>query len=1207
MSQWTQAQKIPSAPGPKQADKKTAVHPFPFRKTALDAAFLLGQRLTFAILILLAIIFITYLGLDMAGGTPFGVAASRAVPQTAVYVGRLLQGDMGLTTAGSDTLIPRLVTEVIVERLPRSLGLLSVSLLGASFLGVILGVMAAYGRSQRSLSILLTTLIGVSVPSFFAAFLLQWAVTTYTRWAGKTILPVGGFGWDNHLILPAIVLAARPLAQITRITFVSVREILQQDYVRTARSKGLRGSRILFIHIIRNAAIPILTTIGVSLRFSLSSLPIVELYFGWVGVGFTLLKGIAQQDNDLTIGLTICLGLFFILVNLILDFSYRFIDPRLWDQPAHFASGERPSLLTRLKTAWADWRDWFRQFFHKREPDPWSERPSASIPARDEQTETPATANKPSPLRGILGNFPLIVGGLIVLALLVVIFFGPQLSPNNPYITQGLTKIDGQLMPPPFPPSDAYPWGTDLLGRDIMSLILTGAQQTLYLGALAVAARTILGALLGAVAGWYHGSRLDRFILSAAEVIAAFPTLLSAMILILALGIRRGLPPFIIALCLVGWGEIMQFVRSEVIAIRPQPYIESAVAVGARTSRIIGRHIMPNLLASLISIVAFEMGAVLMLLGELGFISIFIGGGTPVELSWMNSTLYSDVPEWGALLSNVRYMARSYPWTALYPMLAFFVSILGFNLFSEGVRRLVAQGNLVIARVVNKYTIALVVIAAIGGSWLQTNSGAMPFYRQQAESFDSSRAMEHVTALSAPEWNGRALGSPGMEQAAHYIADEFRALGLQAGGEKNSYFYTRYHAFERLNEIPTLAIADEGPTLVYGRDFAAYPGYLATDGQAAGPVRFVGLGQPSPYQAAVWRVTYPELDKADFSGEIVLALSEADARYLARFPKSGLLVVTDDPAKLGQRFTLSGRTGKHQDIVTGEISGSEKPSLWISEETAVRLLAGSGYDLASLRAEVAQLPLEGVMEIPLSMTANLNVAGTLETKWPIQHVLGYLPGASDVEFCTDCLSRNMIVVMAQYDSPPLGPEEDFYAWANNNASGVAVMLEAIRVMQEANYQPYKSFFFVAYSGEGLDGGEPVSNPEADKFLQAKTGFHIFNVEAVVETRGVGGGGDRLEVAAGGSLRLAELAETAAQQMGVPVARADEIIDIGVIYDEGGDLGGQKYPQVGLFWQGWQANNRTPLDSLDAISEDNLKDAGRTLAMMLMILGREENY
>jgi len=578
-----------------------------------------------------------------------------------------------------------------------------------------------------------------------------------------------------------------------------------------------------------------------------------------------------------------------------------------------------------------------------------------------------------------------------------------------------------------------------------MSLILSGAQQTLILGFLAVAARVFVGVILGAIGGWKSGGRLDRLILGTAEVISAFPTLLLGMIIILALGIRQGMRPFIIALCFVGWGEIMQFVRAEVISIRPKPYIEGAVALGARTPRIVIRHIFPNLFSALISIIALEMGAVLMLLGELGFISIFIGGGAIIDLV-NGRLLYADVPEWGALLSNIRYQARSYPWTAISPMLAFFVSIFGFNLFGEGVRRLVERGSLIINRIFNRYTVTAGLITILGLSWLSSNSGAMPFYKEQAGAFDGDRALNYVLILTDPALDGRALGSEGMDSAARYIASEFEALGLYTAGQKNTYFQDRSRAFERLDAVPVFTINDGAPQPVHGDDYAAYPGFNMTDGKASAPIRFIGLGKPSTVQVAGWRTTYPSLDHSDFSGEILLTLSDREADYLTRFPKDGLLVVVDDPTKLEQRYTLSGRTGTWSDLVTKEIYGKEIPSLWISEETANRLLAGSGVTVAELRETNKELPIESNFQLLLQTEVSMEISGTLEERWPVQNVLGYLPGIWGYELCTDCLDTDLIVVMAQYDSPPIGPNGEFYPAAVNNASGVAVMLEAIRVL-----------------------------------------------------------------------------------------------------------------------------------------------------------------
>lgn len=127
--------------------------------------------------------------------------------------------------------------------------------------------------------------------------------------------------------------------------------------MRTARSKGLWPRQVMSRHVIRNAAIPVLTTVGTSLRFSLSSLPVVEFFFGWAGLGFTLLKAISRQDDNLTVALVLCLGILFIMVNLFLDIGYRLIDPRLRETPAHVAQGERGNLAARVKSLPANLRD----------------------------------------------------------------------------------------------------------------------------------------------------------------------------------------------------------------------------------------------------------------------------------------------------------------------------------------------------------------------------------------------------------------------------------------------------------------------------------------------------------------------------------------------------------------------------------------------------------------------------------------------------------------------------------------------------------------------------------------------------------------------------------------------------------------------------------------------------------------------------------
>jgi hypothetical protein len=376
----------------------------------------------------------------------------------------------------------------------------------------------------------------------------------------------------------------------------------------------------------------------------------------------------------------------------------------------------------------------------------------------------------------------------------------------------------------------------------------------------------------------------------------------------------------------------------------------------------------------------------------------------------------------------------------------------------------------------------------------------------------------------------------------------------------------------------------------------------------SGSVRYIGLGDPLPVRG-FGASPYRALRTADFSDEILLALSEREAAQLRNLPHGGLLVVVDDPALLERRITLPGRQQVSIDMFTGITDEEEgAPALWITEAMADRLLASSGKTAAQVRAEAELLDVGQITEAPLDIQVDMVVEGSLEERWPVQNVIGHLPGFAATPGEAQ-LDNQVIFVLAQYDSPPVGPE-GVYEAANDNASGVAVMLEAIRVMQETEYQPNRTFLFVAYSGEGLEGGESVANPEISRFLQAKVGFATsLEPEAVVYVRGVGGGsGDSLEISAGGSLRLVELFESSARRMGADVKRRDDPIDISVIYDEGSPLeSGQDAPEVRLSWEGWTENARLASDAMERISEESLEDAGRTLALALMTMGRERQY
>ena len=299
------------------------------------------RRLGFIIVVSLGIVFFSFFGMGMASNSirpspsydPIP-PARYAVQETARYVGNLSHGDLGtMIIRRGRRGIRTAVGDIIVDTYPKSMGLLLIALFVAAAVGLPIGVSAAvHRRSALSLGAMTLTLLGVSLPSFSVAALLQIAEIYWYRSFGFRLVPVGGFGWDAHLVIPTLVLAARPLAYLARIAYMAFSEILDQDYIRTAHSKGLYRSRVMQDHAYPNAAVPILTGLGVSLRFSLGSLPVVEYFLGWPGIGAALLDAIRNRQDVGVAGMALVLGVTFMLINLLLDVLYRYVDPRLKEQ-----------------------------------------------------------------------------------------------------------------------------------------------------------------------------------------------------------------------------------------------------------------------------------------------------------------------------------------------------------------------------------------------------------------------------------------------------------------------------------------------------------------------------------------------------------------------------------------------------------------------------------------------------------------------------------------------------------------------------------------------------------------------------------------------------------------------------------------------------------------------------------------------------------
>jgi len=213
----------------------------------------------------------------------------------------------------------------LARRLPATLLLASISLALAVAAGIPLGVLAALKRgSWVDTASRLLALLGAAVPSYVLALLLMLFFAVKLDW-----LPAIGYGSPKHLVLPALALSVGVMAQLMRLTRATMLETLGQDYMRTARAKGLGEAGVVWRHGLKNALLPVITVVGTSTGHLLGGAVIIETIFGWPGVGQFVVVGISQRDYPVVQGFVLYLAVIFLMVNLAVDLAYRWLDPRL--------------------------------------------------------------------------------------------------------------------------------------------------------------------------------------------------------------------------------------------------------------------------------------------------------------------------------------------------------------------------------------------------------------------------------------------------------------------------------------------------------------------------------------------------------------------------------------------------------------------------------------------------------------------------------------------------------------------------------------------------------------------------------------------------------------------------------------------------------------------------------------------------------------
>lgn len=293
-------------------------------------------------------------------------------------------------------------------------------------------------------------------------------------------------------------------------------------------------------------------------------------------------------------------------------------------------------------------------------------------------------------------NYPLWIGAALLAVFLFIAVFGPRLSPFEPVeiLTDVFRVGDRAYLPTvqPVPPFtlDEVILGTDIAGRDLLSRLLWAVRPTLILCAAIAGLRIFLGLLLGLIAGWFDGFP-RRIINVLIQVSLAVPILLFALA-VASYSEDHGLPTFVLALTATGWAGTAVFVRNSTLLIKQEPYIEGARAAGASSGRILGRHVIPQLWPALPALISFELAATLLVLGELGFLGLFIGEafvimGRSGNINEAPIGLTANYPELAQMMSDFWSKMIRTPWEVAFVGVSIFSLILAFNLLGEGLRR----------------------------------------------------------------------------------------------------------------------------------------------------------------------------------------------------------------------------------------------------------------------------------------------------------------------------------------------------------------------------------------------------------------------------------------------------------------------------------------------------------------------------------------
>jgi len=704
-----------------------------------------SKRILSLIPVIICVSFIVFALMDLAPGTIIDslifdsmsdedVAALRAqydldkpmVYRYGKYMYRLIQGDLGVADISRIS-----VWEVYISRLPNTLYLALAAFGIGSAISIPMGINAA--KRAGKVSDLLTTtftLIGISMPGFWLGFLLLMLFSVTLGW-----LPAGGISQGvKSFILPAFCSGLLMMASSTRQTRSSMLEVLNSDYLRTARAKGVPEKVVIRKHALGNAWIPILTTMGGALSISLAGSAIVESVFAWPGVGRATVEAVLSRDVTATCGYVIMTTILYVLIQLLVDIMYAFVDPRIKTQYA--GSGKKRKGISGKIQATGDMQNGAFVLNNKPAPEILPDFELAatetgitgtSVDAGDSANpQSTATDQVTDEILAAVESVDDTVAGSVPVSAAdnARAFVTKPEQDTDIYSKTDATRTDSEVSNIMRKYRKRSRLGeiwhsisknkSAMAGLIIIVLMILVFLVSLFISFDSVTAvdtanslqapsrlrlfgtdnlgrnmflRTLFGSryslvigigtvAIGAVIGIIFGSIAAYFGGKTDDLIMRGSDILASIPglllgMVIITVLGQNLQNLIIAVGVTTVPIFIRITRASVLTVRNHEFVEASRAIGIPTSRIIFSQVLPNGLSPIIVTITGSLGMSIIVAASLSF----LGFGVPIPH-----------PEWGALVSAGRNYIRIAPWLITFPGVFIMITVLGFNLLGDGLR-----------------------------------------------------------------------------------------------------------------------------------------------------------------------------------------------------------------------------------------------------------------------------------------------------------------------------------------------------------------------------------------------------------------------------------------------------------------------------------------------------------------------------------------